>query len=722
MTLVAVHLALLFFPACTHDCSLCRFKQHDLEHYKHAASRIEEPDIEHAHCEDVASAPPPLTVLSGPPAEYYNLPLEEAIHVALQNAKVMRDLGGLVVRSPATARTIHDPAIVETDPRFGIEAALSAFDAQFSTRAFFEKNDRALNNVFFGGGTTLLEQDLASFSTQLRKRAATGTELTVRHTADYDANNAPGNTFPSAWNINYEIEARHPLLQGAGADFNRIHGPSQQPGISSGVLIARVNTDISLADFEAGVRDLVSDVENAYWDLYFAYRDLDAKIAARNQALETWRTIEARYRAERTGGEAAEEAQAREQYFRFEEEVQNALGGRLLEGTHTHSGSTGGTLRGNGGVLVAERRLRLIMGVPVSDGRLLRPADEPVMARVVFDWSQVVPEALARRVELRRQKWVIQRRELELTAARNFLLPRLDGVGRYRWRGFGRDLIDPDRSDESPFDSAFKNLTSGDFQEWQLGFEMSLPLGFRQAHVTVRNAQIQLARERAVLESQEREIIHDLSNSVADLERAYTVAQTNYNRRMAVKQQLAALKAAYDDAGKLPPLDVKLDAQRRLTDAEIAYYRSIVEYAIALKNVHLEKGSLLDYNEIFLAEGPWPGKAYDDAAQRQRRRGRAWPVLDYVLKRRTLVSRGEVPQQTTPPINLDALAPPPEEVIPLPGSPPGVDGAPPPSPEVPPLPAPELPPGAAPRVFVPETPPPQSQDRTAQPGGAPRRQ
>jgi hypothetical protein len=36
-------------------------------------------------------------------------------------------------------------------------------------------------------------------------------------------------------------------------------------------------------------------------------------------------------------------------------------------------------------------------------------------------------------VEVRKQKWEIKRRELELIAARNFLLPRIDAVGRYRW-------------------------------------------------------------------------------------------------------------------------------------------------------------------------------------------------------------------------------------------------------------------------------------------------
>ena len=32
-------------------------------------------------------------------------------------------------------------------------------------------------------------------------------------------------------------------------------------------------------------------------------------------------------------------------------------------------------------------------------------------------------------------------RELELLAARNFVAPQLDAVGLYRWRGFGKHLL-----------------------------------------------------------------------------------------------------------------------------------------------------------------------------------------------------------------------------------------------------------------------------------------
>jgi hypothetical protein len=49
-----------------------------------------------------------------------------------------------------------------------------------------------------------------------------------------------------------------------------------------------------------------------------------------------------------------------------------------------------------------------------------------------------------------------------------------------------------------------------------------------------------------------------------------------------------------------------------------------VEYAVGLKNVHFEKGTLLDYLGVATTEGQWPDKAYDDAARREANRGFFW--------------------------------------------------------------------------------------------------
>lgn len=551
----------------------------------------------------LASGPRTLKDMTG--VERWELSLEEAIRLSLVNSTVLRDLGGTVVRSPVAIQTSLDPAIRETDPRLGVEAALSAFDAQIDAGLRSEKIDRRLNNRF-AGDVGFLTGQVSSWDSGISKRTATGSRFSLNQHIDHERDNNPGNQFPGgAWNVWYDAEARQPLLQGGGIDFNRISGPDGTPGAYNGIMIARIRADVGLAEFEIGLRDFISNVENAYWDLYYAYRDLDAKVRARDAALETWRQIEALNATGRRGGEAEKEAQAREQYFRFEAEVQDSLAGRPLDGTRTSNGSLPGTFRGLPGVLVNEKRMRLIMNQPPDPVRLICPIDEPTSAAVIFDWASATTEALTRRGELRLQRLVVNQGELELIAAKNFLLPQLDVFGRYRVRGFGNSLIDP-RGGQPRFDNAYQDMTSGDFAEWQAGLEYSAPIGFRQAHAAVRNAELRLTRERAVLRSQQEEIIYALSLAIAELDRAHLLKQTNYNRYLAANQQVIAVEAAYED-DRVEFIAV-LDARRRLADAESQHYRSQAEYAIALKNVHFEKGTLLDYDRIASVEGPWPGR------------------------------------------------------------------------------------------------------------------
>jgi hypothetical protein len=624
------------------------------------ARQIEMPDPAPSN-EQIAATPIPASLEQLEPKDYLPMSLEQAVHLALQNSLVLRDLGGTLLRTPDLAKSKYDPSVVETDPQSGIEGALSAFDAGFTTNFTNENNDRALNNIFFGGGTRQFQQTFAVWQTQVYKKSATGTQFAVKNYTQYDANNAPGNQYPGAYTTWYDIETRHPLMQGGGVNFNRVAGPNSQPGGINGVVIARINSDTALADFELGVRNFVSDVENAYWDLYFAYRDVAAKVRARDATLKTWRRIQALNEQGRSGGEAAKEAQAREQYFRFEEEAQNALQGKLIDGTRTYNGSTGGTFRGSGGVYVVERRLRLLIGLPITDGKMIRPSDEPLKARLVCNWESSLVEALSRRVELRRQRWQLERREAELEATKNFLLPRLDATARYRWRGFGQDLMSNGGTGE--FNNAYSDLTSGRFQEWQAGAELHLPIGFREAFAAVRQAEALLERERAIIHEAERLVVYDLSNAISDVDRAYAVVETNLNRRIAAAEQVAAIESGEDLGTDTAQLYILLEAQRRLAEAETAYFRSLVEYQLAVKNVQLEKGTLLEYNEVHLNEGVWPGKAHQDADRREWLRGDPQPVDEPLSRLPTL-------RVTPPPASSQGVFP--QEPMPIPSTAPGI--------------------------------------------------
>ncbi|MFO0905295.1 MAG: TolC family protein [Pirellulales bacterium] len=620
-----------------------------LAHYRDMANRVEYPDVAAATIEASVTETAPMSLHQTEHTPWPMTP-EEAVQTALANSTVLRDLGGQVLAAPGITRSILNPSIVETDPRFGVESALSAFDAQFLAGFTAEKNDYISNNRFLAGGTNFLQQDLNALRLQLSKKAATGTEYIFRHNVNYDFNNAPGNYVPNLpWTVFVEGEFRHPLMQGGGVDFNRIAGPSATPGQYNGVMIARLNVDVSLTDFELGLRDLVNNVENAYWDLYYAYRDLEAKVEARDKALVIWQRLDAR-RKEQALKTPDKEPQAREQYLRLEEEVQLALTGRIQGGTRAAGDMGGGTFRGVGGVQVAERRLRLLLGLPINDGRMIVPSTAPCPAEVKFEWREVTAEALARRAELRRQRIQVKRRELELVASRNFLLPRFDLIGRYRWRGTGHDLLNPNPQPADPLsgayiDNAYQNLTSGDFQEWRLGGELSLPVGFRQGHSAVRNAQLMLARDRAVLVEQERHVVHDLSNAYAELQRAYDNCRLVFNRRVAARKRLEQIEANLprdgDGAGDKVELYLSdaLEALRRVVEADSSYHAALIEYALAMKNVHFEKGSLLEYNNVYLAEDMWRGQPAVRSA------GIVDELLDYSLPGRARLQPPVAPSE-----------------------------------------------------------------------------
>src|SRR5262245_54892743 len=371
----------------------------ELAHYKQIAKTVEHPQL-NTPASEHAFTPEPRTIdhNAAPrlPQEWWDVSLDEAIQLAVSRSSVLRDLGGTIVRSPETTKTILNPAVVASDARFGMEAALSEFDATIGTSVTAEKNDRMVNNFVASGGTRVFQQDLINFQSQISKLGAAGTRMTFRGLSTYDFNNASFNRFPSVWDTLFEAEFRQPLWQGAGARFNRLAGPNAVPGFYNGVLIARVNTDISVADFEMGLRDLVSNVENAYWDLYFAFRDLDARIQLRNSSLEAWKRIKVLVESDQASGQVEREVQAREQYYRYEEEVQNALAGTLQQATTNNNGSSGGSFRGVGGVLVSERRLRLAIGLPITDSRMIRPLEDPTHAKVTFDWSLASDDGIAR--------------------------------------------------------------------------------------------------------------------------------------------------------------------------------------------------------------------------------------------------------------------------------------------------------------------------------------
>lgn len=602
------------------------FGDAELDYYKNSATQIDYTNVDDPGASIAANTNQPHTLLNRRRDEVWDMTLVEAIQLAMSNNRIIRtdqqfqNSGSAIVRSPDFAPSSFDPAIQESGVLFGnrgVEAALADFDTNFTTSLIWGRDERIQNNAFFGGGLTAgntLVNETARFNAALEKQFAYGGTFAVTHDWDYLGTNAPGTLFPTSYAGSLGARYRQPLWAGAGVEYTRIAGPLNPnfgaiTGVSQGVVIARINNDIELADFEANVRDMLLDVESLYWDLALQYRLYDTVVVAHNSALRTWREAKAKLDI---GGvrnfKPADEAQASDQLFATRAAVESVLS--QLYSTETS--------------------LRRILGLPVNDGRVIRPSDDPVESQYIPDWNASLAEALAGRVELRRQKWGIKSLELQLQAARSLTHPRLDFVSGYRVNGFGDTLLDSGDNDgitPQGLNSAYETLSQNDQTGWDLGFEFAMPIGFRSAHAQVRNYELRLAKARELLAVQEMDIAHELAIAFQDLERQYQTAQTNWNRRIAAQRRVELFEAEVE-AGTAT-LDLVLRAQTSLADADRDYFTSLTNYNKAIANLHYRKGTLLEYDNVFLAESEWSPEAYREALRRAWARSHAFNA-DYL--------------------------------------------------------------------------------------------
>ena len=280
----------------------------------------------------------PRTVEEMAKADVWDLPLEDAVKIALSNSDILRTLAprGQVtgvgfntaaLANPDFAPSLFDPAIAQTGVLFGnrgVEAALADFDAQLHQQPRLQpqratRDDRLLRArhrrparrrrprparrrrgrrgsrrrrrerrrrerrwggsvaPFVAGETAT---NTAAFQSAINKTLATGGTVSAFHNVNYLSSDPAFGAFPSSYDNNVGLRFTQPLLAGSGVEYTRIAGPrnpgfSAITGVNQGVVIARINEDINLIDFERNVRDTLKSVEDAYWSLYNAYRQYD---------------------------------------------------------------------------------------------------------------------------------------------------------------------------------------------------------------------------------------------------------------------------------------------------------------------------------------------------------------------------------------------------------------------------------------------------------------
>ena len=650
-----------------------------------------------------ASLPSPMPKLSRPRTtedpeaqEIWQLTLQDAIRIGLDNSEVVRVISfgaqgipvggfeptplntgaGAGVASSlgaGTLSTIYDPAIQETQ----IANALSTFDTNFTTQMLWSHSVAPFNNAISAGTflsgprfPIIFNQDTFQYSSGVQKRTATGALIGVTHNINYLYSNSPTNVTPSAYTTNLQFALTQPLLGSAPLAGGQAGPPVGLEANRAPIIIARLNADSYVWRFKAEVMAEVRSIEQQYWSLA-------------QQHVQLW--------SSETAVQLAEKILQREQN---ELEVGRGTTADVAEAEQRLEQFRLDLVTKTSDVITTERQLRNLLGLPPADDRRIVPVTAPTEARLQPDWDASLAQMITFQPDIVNQQLQVRAAELQLLVSRNQLLPQLSFNSLYQLNGLGHTLdqaesvmtgrtikaIDPLISTQQR--AAGLNSLPGnyrDFHQWQVGLTLQMPLGMRAPLANVRQTQYALLRQRAFLQQVVHQTTHSLARFFSEVDANYKQFKTASRVRAAAATRLEAQRAFYEE-GRIT-IDRYLDAVSQFATAVALEAQYKTTYNISIVALEEAKGTLLAYDNIAVAEGPHPAKAYIQARDQQ-------------AAHRTLVIPGDGPYHPMPtngpaiadPVNPQAPSNASDGIPPLLPAPVGPLG-PPPSPAPPQVPA-----------------------------------
>lgn len=514
--------------------------------------------------------PPELPDAYPAPAERRLLPiadrpvtLSEMIQLSLTRSDVVRVVSGNSVQVlPATT---YDPETRAAQR----DQAYTIFDPSL-TLGYLGSQINEPPSSFFGPGIPQqTRRDEGDFTAAISKLWRTGAKTTVSYAPPLGYLFIPGST-SSGFNPIYSsamvFEARQPLLRGGGIAVNQIP-----------IRVAQLREEQSAWEFQDGLLAQVRSIEEAYWDLQAAYTALQAANAMVSLAEEVVRIEEARFATEM--GIRADVARAQSQLASLQQE----------------------RIRYEVEAVNREFRLWNLVGGNPCDSERLVPVDMPQQAPLTLNAQLAIETAVINRPDLVQRRLALRIREWEFRAAENGLQPQLDLLALYRANGVGQGLND-----------ALAQASQFGYTDWTLGITLSMPLGNRGPKASIRTAEWQLARERALL----RENVRNISYGFAELARTIQAVWNQYQqaqKRVEVSQ--VWLQTARMRFTTPPPSVQTVDgfllllydyqaALRGQMDAVVESSRLLAEYNGLLARWEESQGTLLSKWQLQVDQDP----------------------------------------------------------------------------------------------------------------------
>lgn len=360
------------------------------------------------------------------------------------------------------------------------------------------------------------------------------------------------------------LQITQPLLRDFGNEVNRAR-----------IDINRRNQQISLLEFRRQVEETVAETERFYWQLVQAERDVRIQERLLQRTIDTAFILGVR-------------------------NVQDVTRVQLSQANASVESRRAELIRARARVRDLSDELKRRMqdpSLPVASPVLVLPAVPPVEEPVQFDYKELIDTAFANRLELGQQQLRVDNADIASRVAKNNVLPQLNLQLQGSLQGIDGQWIDAVREQDD-----FDNFS------YSAALQYEIPIGNRAARAIYARAMLQ--RMQAI--EQYRSLLAQVE---LEVRQAWREVETTWNEiaatrlaRFAAADALSAIEKREEGLERLSPefVQLKLDRQEFLANAERAEAQAISNYNIAISRLELSKGTLLRYNNIVLQEEQMP--------------------------------------------------------------------------------------------------------------------
>ncbi|MGB3224160.1 MAG: TolC family protein [Desulforhopalus sp.] len=431
-------------------------------------------------------------------------------------------------------------------------AAEGIFDILIEGEASVQSEE--LTPIAIGGAE---REDTSQWSAEASKLFTTGTSIVLgwnnsRYKSDGGNLFIPFDTGTDAfdedtflinpsYNTGLTLGLRQPLLRGFGQDVQTAAIRSTQKQLEAATY--QVNSEAA---------NLAAEVKIAYWNLVFAWQDIEVQKLALTLAKKLLDETKAKINAGRLA--EVEIYQPQSEVARREEQLISA---ERAIGT-------------------AEDELKLLLN---SDRwpTTFQPTDLPATEPVQLDLAAIENNALKSRPDIKAADLLAQAAKLDTKRAKDDILPDLALIGGVGFAG----------TSDTYGDSIDNSLRDPD-NLWQVGVSFSMPLQNRIARGNYRQAKASYNRAITNAELLRQQIRRAVRTTVRDVQLAIKALEATQKTSLAMLKSLEAEQAKFA-SGRSTTLDV-LTAQEAYSQALSQQNLTKINYAATLAELDRIQG------------------------------------------------------------------------------------------------------------------------------------